>query len=93
MTSRLCGEGGSFVLLSGDAAVELTRSMKHLHNGTLPGTALQLELDLGNAESLTSRLARFRDEGIAAARSFFRCDQISASFASTMLSRNFARTE
>lgn len=93
MTSRLCGEGGSFVLLSGSAAVELTHSVKHLHNAALPGTALQLELDLGKTEGLSSRLARFRDEGTAAARSFFKCDQISASLASTMLSRNFARTE
>jgi hypothetical protein len=93
MTSRLCGEAGRFVLLSGDAAVELTHSEKHLHKSALAGTALQLELDLGKAESLSSRLARFRDEGTAAARSFFKCDQISASLASTMLSRNFARSE
>lgn len=93
MTSRLCGEGGRFVLLSGSAAVELTHSAKHLHNGALQGTALQLELDLGKAESLSSRLARFRDEGIAAARSFFKCGQVSASLASTMLGRNFARPE
>lgn len=93
MTSRLCGEGGRFVLLSGSAAVELTNSLKHFHSGSFPGTALQLELDLGKASSLSSRLSKFRNEGVEAARSFFKCDQISASLASTMLSRNFERTE
>lgn len=93
MTSRLCGEGGRFVLLSGTAAVELGNSVKHLHNGSLPGTALQMELDLDKAASLSTRLATFRDEGTDAARTFFKCDQIAASLASTMLSRNFTRTE
>lgn len=93
MTSRLCGEGGRFVLLSGSAAIELTNSLKHLHSGSFPGTALQLELGLDKAESLSARLSKFRNEGIEAARSFFRCDHIAASLASTMLSRNFARSE
>lgn len=93
MTSRLCGEGGKFVLLSGSSAVQLTRSMKHLHSASYAGTALQLELDISKSESLSARLSKFRDDGIGAARNFFRCDQIEASLASTMLSRNFARSE
>lgn len=93
MTSRLCGEGGRFVLLSGSAAVELKNSLKHLHSGVFPGTALQLELNLDKVESLSPRLLRFRNEGIETARSFFKYDQIAASLASTMLSRNFAHME
>ncbi|WP_421794116.1 hypothetical protein [Hydrocarboniphaga effusa] len=89
MTSRLCSEGGSFVLLSGSAAVELKKSVKHMHAGAFSGTALQLELDLAKAESLSSRLAAFREEGIRAARTYFNSDNLTASAASTMLSRNF----
>jgi len=69
----LCGEGGRFVLLSGSAAIELTDSLKHVHAGAFSGTALQLELDLGKADSLSSRLSKFRDEGTQAARTFFKC--------------------
>lgn len=93
MTSRLCGEGGRFVLLSGSAAIELTSSLRKLHSGAFPGTALQLELDLANAKSLSARLSKFKEEGLEAARSFFKCDHIAASLASTMLSRNFERSE
>jgi hypothetical protein len=80
-------------LLSGCAAVELTNASKQFHGGSFPGTALQLELDLRNAESLSARLAKFRNEGIEAARGFFKSDQITASLASTTLSRNFAHSE
>lgn len=93
MTSQLCGEGGRFVLLSGSAAIELTNSLKHSLSGSFSGTALQLELDLSKAEGLSSRLSKFRNEGIEAARNFFKYDQITASLASTMLSRNFVRKE
>lgn len=89
MTSRLCSEGGSFALLSGNAAVELTRSVKHVHAGAFAGTALKLELDLGRAEGLSSRLSTFREEGIRTARAYFNTENLTASVASTMLSKNF----
>ena len=93
MTSRLCGEGGRFVLLSNSAAIDLTSSKKRFHDGVFAGAALQLELDLKSISSLSAQLSRFRTEGIQAARAFFKCDQIAASLASTMLSRNFSRSE
>lgn len=93
MTSRLCSEGGSFVLSSGSAAVELTNSVKRIHTGACSGTALQLELDLENVESLSARLTRFREEGIHAARTYFKSEHLTASLASTMLNKNFNPSE
>lgn len=89
MTSRLSSEGGSFALLSGSAALELNKTVKHVHAGSFAGTALQVELDLSTAGTLSERLAAFREEGIRAARTYFHSESLTASVASTMISRNF----
>ncbi len=89
MTSRICREGGRFTALSGTAAIELSRELKTVHIGKYAGTALALEINMEAAQGLSERLATFRDEGIKAARTYFHSEQLTASTASTMLSRNF----
>ncbi|MCU1152204.1 sensor histidine kinase [Stenotrophomonas maltophilia] len=90
MTSRLCRNGGSFFIASGQSGVLLTPGQKTDFACNLPGTALRLVMDTNLTLSLQDRLGQFRSEGYAVAQRFSGEHAISPSSASTMLARDFA---
>lgn len=63
MTSRLARSGGNFAIASGDCAISLSRKTKYNYATSFPGTALRLNLDVGQIGNVEARLSEFRKEG------------------------------
>lgn len=87
MTSRLCREGGSYFIASGDTGLYLSEKKKRYLETPFDGTAIKLTLNTQRLKSLSEMLARYRDD----AAKYDTTDNhgISASKASTMLTRDF----
>ena len=90
MTSRICRHAGSFSIYSGEAGIKLGRTTKMDIPSALKGTAIQMVIDTRLIGDLSDSLARFRQEGSAAAKQMSGTIQVAASTASQMLSRNFS---
>ncbi len=89
MTSRLCRTGGSFFICSGDKGLFLKGENKRYYETNLRGTVLRLVLDTDEIGSLSKHLKRFSEEGTKIAAKLSGLNEISASSASLMLSRDF----
>lgn len=63
MTHRLARNGGNFVILSGDAAIEFSKKHKYNFQTAFPGTALRVNLDISEIGSVQKRLEEFRLDG------------------------------
>lgn len=87
MTSRLCREGGSFFIASGDTGLYLSENKKRYLETPFQGTALKLTLNTNRLTSLSSMLCRYRDE--ACAFDISGNNSMSASTASMMLTRDY----
>jgi hypothetical protein len=85
MTSRLCREGGSFFIASGDTSLLIHESSKRYIDAPFIGTALRLELRSDLTGRLADLLATFRREGDSFARKYCGRECITASLASMML--------
>lgn len=71
MNYRLCNEGGSFFLASGEAGLHRERGDDNrYHTCTLPGVALRLRLNANNLKNLDEMLKRFAKEGETVAHKF-----------------------
>lgn len=89
MTSRLCREGGSYFIASGDTGIYLSENKKRYLETPFDGTAIKLTLNTARLQSLSKMLDRYRGEALE-------CDSsgnniMSASKASTMLARDFKK--
>jgi hypothetical protein len=63
MTSRLCRNGGNFVIASGKAAIGLSKTLKKKNFRTnLVGTAVRMNIDTLEIGNVESRLDQFRKE-------------------------------
>jgi hypothetical protein len=89
MTNRLCRNGGSFFVCSGDTGLILSDKGKTVVQTSFSGTAIRLVLNTGSLQSLSSSLERYRKEGRAIAKKFDPANPIEPSIASTMLYRDF----
>lgn len=89
MTSRICRNGGSFLLCSGGHGIHLDQQGKTNFETSLRGTAIRLFLNTENLVDLTRRLRTFADEGRVAARALNGANINRASTASQMLRRDF----
>lgn len=89
MTSRLCGRGGAFVMLSGDAGVRLQQSESSWFEADFQGTAICAKLRTDRLAPLTQSLAQLDREGSELAREMGLSVYMSASRASRMLARDF----
>lgn len=85
LTSRLCGDGGSFFICSGKAGLLLSDGQKKTYSTNFDGTAVRLNINLTGKEALRNRLKRFLKEGDEIAKSFLGDHSITASRASRML--------
>lgn len=68
MTNRLARNGGNFVLASGNTAVHLSRKTKTNYRTSFNGTALRMNLDVGQIGDVQDRLQEFRRDGVAIAK-------------------------
>lgn len=87
MTSRLCREGGSFFIASGNTGLYLSENKKRYLETPFQGTALKLTLNTTRLSNIDSTLSRFRDEAYALDKTEQKI--LTASKASVMLSRDF----
>ena len=89
MTSRICRNGGSFLLCSGGTGIELNHQGKHTFDTDFRGTAIRLVIDTANLTALRERLQQFAAEGRIAAAQIAGANANVASTASQMLTRDF----
>lgn len=83
MTSRLCREGGSFFIASGETGLYLSENKRRYLDTPFEGTALMLVLNTKRLASLNSMLSKYKDEAKVSNQN------ITASLASSMLSKDF----
>jgi hypothetical protein len=89
MTNRICRQGGSFFVCSGDAGLWLEGRHKVDVASDLRGTAVRLLLNTQRLGDLRERLEQFRAEGKSAASRIAGANTSYASVASQMLARDF----
>lgn len=90
MTSRICGDGGSFFIISGDSGILLNKRKQYYFKTNFQGTALRLRLNTNNIGTLSQTLKKYRIEGYEIARQLGKGALVSASTASQMLSKDFS---
>ena len=87
MTSRLCREGGSYFIASGDTGLYLSEKKKRYLETPFEGTVIKLTLNTHRLRSLSEMLGRYRED--AEKYDVSKNYVVSASKASTMLTRDF----
>ena len=94
MTSRICRNGGTFLIASGETAMLLTDKSdgKRYYNCNFQGTAIRMIIKTDKVNDLSKSLARYRDEGHEIQRRYREIVKIEPSAASMMLSRDFDLT-
>ncbi|AZQ66887.1 hypothetical protein EF888_06885 [Silicimonas algicola] len=91
MTSRICRNGGSFLLCSGTGGIELDHDGKRTFETDFQGTAIRLVINTADLSALRERLQHFAEEGRAAAAQIAGANLNVASTASQMLTRDFRK--
>lgn len=89
MTNRLCRNGGSFFICSGNSGLLLNSSGKIDFDTSFEGTALRMVMNLRNVINLKEKLELFRKDGFELSSRYSNGVPIEASVASMMLSRDF----
>lgn len=88
-TSRICRNGGCFLILSGDHGLQLDHNGKKNLETKFKGTAIRLFLNTENLGGLTEKLRKFAKEGEDAAQALKGANVSRASTASKMLRKDF----
>lgn len=91
MTSRICRNGGSFFIASGDTGMLLTKAKegKSYMPCSYEGTAVRLVIRTDQIKSLSESLKRYREDGFAFQQRYREIVHINPSAASLMLSEDF----
>lgn len=89
MTSRICGNGGDFFIVSGGCGVLLNDQKRYYFNTAFEGTALRLRLNVKNIYTLNKMLSKFHNDGIEIAKAYGNGAVITASTASRTLAKEF----
>lgn len=89
MTSRICRQGGSFFICSGQAGLWLEAGRKLDVGSQLDGTAVRMLINTNKLGDLRDRLDEFHREGRRAAEQISGANTSYASAASQMLARDF----
>jgi len=91
MNYRLCNEGGSFFIASGEAGLHREHGEDNrYHTCHLPGVALRLRLNAHNLKNLDEMLKRFVKEGETIAQQFSNGAVPDASRMSKMIREDFS---
>jgi len=86
MTSKLCGNGGSFFISSGESGLLLEGGNKKFFELCHHGTILRLKLDTSKLVPISNALRKYKEEGEAIARELKLGGNVSASKASSVVS-------
>ena len=91
MTSRICRNGGSFFVVSGDTGMLLTKKeqAKRYFDSSLGGTAIRLVVSTDQIAELKDALEIYRNEGYQIQNRYKEIVSIDPSSASLMLSEDF----
>jgi hypothetical protein len=91
MTSRICRNGGSFFVASGDTGMLLTKKeqAKRYYDCSFVGTAIRMVVRTDQIAELKDALDIYRDEGYKIQRKYKEIVSIDPSSASLMLSEDF----
>jgi hypothetical protein len=91
MTNRICRNGGTFFIASGDTGMLLTKKTeaKRYYSCNLQGTAVRMVLKTNELTSLKEALSIYRKEGYEIQRRYREIVNIDPSSASLMLSEDF----
>lgn len=91
MTNRICRNGGTFFICSGDTGMLLTKKSdaKRYFSTNLNGTAVRLVLKTDQLSSLKDALDNYRNEGYEIQKKYKEIVNIDPSSASLMLSTDF----
>jgi hypothetical protein len=89
MTSRICRNGGGFLLCSGGGDIELDRDGKQTFETDFRGTAIRLVINTANLSALREQLQQFAEQGRVATAKIAGANTDVASIASQMLTRDF----
>ena len=91
MTSRICRNGGSFFIASGDTGMMLTKAAegKSYFPCAYEGTAVRLVIKTDQISSLADSLKKYREDGFKIQAEYREIVSINPSAASLMLSEDF----
>ena len=91
LTSRICRNGGTFFISSGDTGFLLTsgKDGKRKFDTSLSGTAVRLNIHTKNLSSLKDTLGKYREDGFKIQQKYKEIVNIDPSSASLMLSQDF----
>ncbi|MDZ7938849.1 MAG: hypothetical protein U5M53_11450 [Rhodoferax sp.] len=91
MTNRICRNGGTFFIASGEVGMLLTsgKGSKRYLPTCLNGTAVRLSIRTENLASLKDALAKYRADGLQIQKKYEEIVSIDPSSASLMLSDDF----
>lgn len=94
MTNRICRNGGSFFIASGDTGMLLTDvgEGKRYYNCNFTGTAARMIIKTQNIGQLNKSLERYRDEGYEIQKQYRELVRLDPSAASLMLTEDFSKT-
>ncbi|MBL0352380.1 MAG: sensor histidine kinase [Dechloromonas sp.] len=91
MTSRICRNGGTFFVASGDKGMLLTKKTeaKRYFDSAFQGTAIRMVVRTDQLSELRDALEKYRNEGYEIQRRYKEIVSIDPSSASLMLSEDF----
>lgn len=91
MTSRICRNGGTFFICSGNTGMLLTKKSeaKRYFSSRYQGTAIRMVIRTNQLSELTEALALYRSEGFQIQKRYSEIVNIDPSSASLMLSEDF----
>jgi len=91
ITSRLCGNGGSFFIASGDTGVLLKRGEKKWLGIDIQGTGIRFMLDTSIVRPYKESIRAYYEEGRSAVKAIVNGEDLTASIASRLLSKDFPK--
>lgn len=89
MISRLCRQGGSFFIASGETGRLLEPTREKYISTSHQGTILRLEMKTTNVTNLAERLSDYRNDGDKIAKSYIGRNILTAPLASRFIRENF----
>ena len=91
MTNRICRNGGTFFIASGDTGMLLTKGVnaKKYYSCAFQGTAIRMVIKTDSLIELRAALEKFRNEGYEINKTYKEITRIDPSSASLMLSEDF----
>jgi hypothetical protein len=89
ITSRLCGNGGSFFIASGDTGVMLKKGERKFIDINIRGTGIRFTLDTSILRPYKESIDTYYSEGRSISKSLHNGEDVTASVASRFLSRDF----